>query len=63
MDYMSESSVATDNKGRLTFNNLLYLFILGILWVERGCIVVFIRSTRLECAPNFLLLLQTGRQN
>ena len=41
MDYMMERSVATNNKGRLTFNSLLYVFILGNLWVERGCIVVF----------------------
>ena len=41
MDYMTERSVATSNKGRLTFNSLLYVFILGNLWVERGCIVVF----------------------
>jgi len=41
MDYMTERSVATNNKGRLTFNSSLYLFILGNLWVERGCIVVF----------------------
>ena len=41
MDYMTERSVATNNKGRLTFNSLLYVFILGNLWVERGCIVAF----------------------
>ena len=41
MDYMTERSVATNNKGRLTLNSLLYLFILGNLWVERGCTVVF----------------------
>jgi len=41
MDYITERSVATNNKGRLTFNNLLYASILGNLWVERGGIVVF----------------------
>ena len=41
MDYMTEKSVATNNKGRLTFNSSLYVSILGNLWVERGCIVVF----------------------
>jgi len=41
MDYMTERSVATNNKGRLTFNSLLYASILENLWVERGCIVVF----------------------
>ena len=30
-----------NNKERLTFNSLLYMFRLGNLWVERGCIVVF----------------------
>ena len=41
MDCITERSVATNNKGRLTFNSLLYASILGNLWVERGCIVVF----------------------
>ena len=41
MDYMAERSVATNNKGRLTFNSLLSASNLGNLWVERGCIVVF----------------------
>ena len=41
MDYMTEKSVPTNNKGRLTFNSLLYVSILGNLWVERGCIVVY----------------------
>jgi len=41
MDYMTERSVAMNDKGRLTFISSLYLFILGNLWVERGCILVF----------------------
>ena len=36
MDYITERSVATNNKGRSIFNSLLYVSIFGNLWVERG---------------------------
>jgi len=39
--YVTEMSVATHNKGRLTFIGALYLFVWGNMWVQRGGIVVF----------------------
>jgi len=40
-EYVTEMSVTTHNKERLTFISELYLFFWGNMWVQSGCFVDF----------------------